>query len=803
MHLGADIRYGARLLRKAPGFTAIALVALALGIGATTAIFSVVDAVLLQPLPFRDSSRLLAMWEMDPALQRDRNFVAPVNYLEWRRLCRSVESMAAIHDVHANITGGAGEPEEVKVERVTASLFPLLGVQPALGRFFLPAEDQPGRGNLAVISYSLWQRRFGGDPAVVGKSLRVRDLVCAILGVMPPGFAVLEPGVDVWIPLELAPQDPSNNGRYLTVIGRMRDGATLAGVRREMAAIGARLERALPAVNLGWRPSIYSLRDELVYDVRRPLWVLLGACGLLLAMSCVNVANLLLVRGSTRRKELAVRSALGAPRARLMTQLLSESLLLALGGGLLGLLLGAAAVTLVTRYGPADVPRLSQAGFNPRLFLFALSVSALSGILSGIAPALQASRTNLVAVLNEGGRAGTSGRASRALRQALVVVEIALALVVLVGAGLLMRSFVRLRSANPGFDPAGVLTLRMPLGGGTNAAPERRVAFTASVLERIAALPGVSSVAGINGLPLNGLGLGADFVVVGRPGPPPVRHPNGLVRSVTRDYFRVMRIPLLAGRFFNDADNQAGKPVILVNRTLARQFWPNGDPLGERLRFGNTTMRIAEIVGVVGDVKPERFEGEDWPMIYSPYSQAPVLGLTLVVRTPGRPQALAAAVSGEIRRLDPEQVIADVRPMDAVVDHAVAGARFNTALLGVFAAIAFLLASLGIYGVISFDVTERTSEIGIRMALGAMPGDVLRLVLGQGARLAACGIAIGFAAAFWLTRLMGSMLYGVSPDDAWTFAWISILLAAVALAASYLPSRRAMSLEPVSALRHE
>ena len=803
MHLGADIRYGARLLRKAPGFTAIALVALALGIGATTAIFSVVDAVLLQPLPFRDSSRLLAMWEMDPALQRDRNFVAPVNYLEWRRLCRSVESMAAIHDVHANITGGAGEPEEVKVERVTASLFPLLGVQPALGRFFLPAEDQPGRGNLAVISYSLWQRRFGGDPAVTGKSLRVRDLVCAILGVMPPGFAVLEPGVDVWIPLELAPQDPSNNGRYLTVIGRMRDGATLAGVRREMAAIGARLERALPAVNLGWRPSIYSLRDELVYDVRRPLLVLLGACGLLLAMSCVNVANLLLVRGSTRRKELAVRSALGAPRARLMTQLLSESLLLALGGGLLGLLLGAAAVTLVTRYGPADVPRLSQAGFNPRLFLFALSVSALSGILSGISPALQASRTNLVAVLNEGGRAGTSGRASRALRQSLVVVEIALALVVLVGAGLLVRSFVRLRSANPGFDPAGVLTLRMPLGGGPNAAPERRVAFTASVLERIAALPGVSSVAGINGLPLNGLGLGADFVVVGRPGPPPVRHPNGLVRSVTRDYFRVMRIPLLAGRLFNDADNQTGKPVILVNRTLARQFWPNADPLGERLRFGNTTMRTAEIVGVVGDVKPERFEGEDWPMIYSPYSQVPVLGLTLVVRTPGRPQALTAGVSGEIRRLDPEQVIADVRPMDAVVDHAVAGARFNTALLGVFAAIAFLLASLGIYGVISFDVTERTSEIGIRMALGAMPGDVLRLVLGQGARLAACGISIGLAAAFWLTRLMGSMLYGVSPDDAWTFAWISILLAAVALAASYLPSRRAMSLEPVSALRHE
>ncbi len=609
--------------------------------------------------------------------------------------------------------------------------------------------------------------------------------------------------MDVWVPLELAEGDPTNNGRYVTVIGRMRAGATLAGVRREMAAIGAQLEGALPAVNLGWRPSIYSLRDELVFDVRRPLWVLLGACGLLLAMSCANVANLLLVRGSSRRRELAVRAALGAPRARLVAQLLSESLLLALGGGLLGLALGAAAVTLVTRYGPADVPRLAEAGFNARLFLFALAASAVSGMLSGIAPALQASRTSLVTVLNEGGRGGTSGRASRAIRQTLVVLEIALALVLLVGAGLLMRSFTHLRSANPGFDPSGVLTLRVPLGGGRNAAPDRRIAFTNALLERIAALPGVTAAAGINGLPLNGLGNGADFVVEGRPGPPPVRHPNGLVRSVTRDYFHVMRIPLLAGRFFNDGDNRQGKPVILVNRTLVRQFWPAGDPLGARLVFGNSTTRTAEIVGVVDDVKPERFEGEDWPMIYSPYDQAPIFGLTLVVRTAGRPEAVAAEVSGEIRRLDPEQVVADVRPMEAVVDHAMAGARFNTTLLAVFAGVAFLLASLGIYGVVSFEVSERTGEIGIRMALGAMPRDVLRMVLGQGARLAACGIAIGLVAAFWLTRLMGSMLYGISPDDAWTFAGISILLAAVALAASYLPSRRAMSLEPVSALRRE
>jgi putative ABC transport system permease protein len=803
MHLGGDFRYGARRLWKSPGFTVIALAALALGMGATTAIFSVVDTVLLKPLPFFEPDRLLAMWEMDPALHRDRNFVAPVNFLAWRQRSRTVEPMAAIHDVRANISGGAGEPEEVKVERVTASLFPLLGVQPVVGRAFSEQEDLAGHGTVAVIGYSLWQRRFGGDRTVTGKSLRVRDRVFNIVGVLPAGFAILEPGVDVWIPIELAPEDRSNNGRYLTVIGRMRPGATLAGVRQEMAAIGVESERTLPAVNLGWRPSIYSLQEELVFDVRRPLWVLLGACGLLLAMSCANVANLLLVRGSARRKEIAVRAALGASRGRLVTQLLSESLLLAVGGGLLGLLLAAAAVAVVARAGPTDVPRLAQASLNGRLFLFALAASIFSGILFGIAPAWHGSRGDLNAALNEGGRAGTSGRASRMVRQILVILEIALAVVVLIGAGLLMRSFVRLRAANPGFNPAGILTLRVPMGGGRNSAVERRVAFANAMVERISALPGVQSAGAVSALPLNGLSTGADFVVEGRPGPPPVRHPNGLVRSVTRDYFRTMAIPLVSGRVFNDSDNRQAKQVVIVNRTLARQFWPGGDPLGARLVIETTSTRTAEIVGVVADVKPDRFEGEDWPMIYSPYGQVSPSGLTLVIRGAGRPEALILPVSGEIRRLDPEQVIADVRPMTAVVDHAVAGARFNAALLAIFAAIAFVLASLGIYGVISFDVTERTNEIGIRMALGAMPGDVLRMVVGQGARLAAGGIVLGLAGAFWLTRLMGSMLYGISPADAGTYLSISIVLAVVALAASYLPSRRAMSLEPVSALRHE
>jgi putative ABC transport system permease protein len=802
MHLGGDLRYAVRQLFGSPGFTAIALLALALGMGAATAIFSVVDTVLLKPLPFRDPDRLLAMWEMNSALNSNRNDVAPVNYLLWRTQCRSVAEMAAIQDVRMIVDAGSSEPEEVKVERVSASLFPLLGVQPVVGRTFEPSEDLPGHGNLAMISYSLWQRRFGGDPSVTGKSLRVRDRIYGIAGVLPAGFGILVPGVEVWVPLELAPEDRANNGRYLTVIGRIRADATLASVRQEMAAIGAQAERDLPAVNRGWRPSIFSLQDELVFDVRRPLWILMGACGLLLAMACANVANLLLVRGAGRAGEIALRAALGAPRSRLVAQLLVESLLLALVGGLVGLGLGLAAVQVVAHYGPANVPRLAEATFDGRLFLFSLAASIFCGVVFGIVPAMQGSRGDLMAVLNEGGRSGGSSRAARAIREGLVVFGVAVAVVVLIGAGLLTRSFVRLLSASPGFDPAGVLTLRMPFAGGRNASPEGRLSFTASVMDRLAALPGVRAVAGINGLPMTRLSNYADIVVEGRPQPAPGHRPQGLVRSVTRDYFRTMAIPLLSGRFFSDADTRSTKPVIIVNRTLARQFWPDADPLGARLVIeGPNIGRTAEIVGVVGDVRPERFEGEDWPMIYNPYDQVPVMGLTLVVRTAGRPESIASAVTGEIRRLDPEQVLADVQPMEAVVQKAVAGARFNTELLGSLAVIAFFLATLGIYGVVSYDVSSRTNEIGIRMALGAMPGDVLRMEVGKGARLAACGIAIGLVGAFWLTRLMASMLYGVSPSDFWTFALISSLLAVVALVASYLPSRRAMLLDPSSALR--
>jgi putative ABC transport system permease protein len=805
--LGRDLRLGVRLLWKAPGFSAVALAALALGMGATSAIFSVVDAVLLKPLPFRDPQRLLVLWERNSAQDLEKMFVAPGNFLEWRNQSRALESLAAIQDVHINLTGGPNghiDPEELMAERVSASLFPLLGVQPVVGRAFLSEEDQPGRTNYALLSHALWQRRFGGDLSIAGKAIRLRDQSYTVVGVLPAGFSVLGSAVDVWIPLGLDPHDSRTAGmRFLTVIARLKPGVKMDRAQTEMDVIGSRLEQANPALDRGWRPSLFPLREELVGHVQQALLVLMAAVGFLLLMACVNVANLMLARGAARQKEIAIRTALGAGRGRIVAQLLSESVLLALAGGALGVVVARGVVALVARLGPASIPRLAEAGIDARLFLFALGVSLATGILFGIAPAIACTGGNLNAALRESSRGGTTGRSGRMVRNSLVVAEVALAVVVLIGAGLLIRSFVRLRSADPGFQPAGLLTLRLPLAGGRNAAPDRRIAFFQRVTDRVATLPGVRVVGAVNGLPLTGLGVGSTFAVDGRPAPAPGQRPIGLLRSVHSAYFRTMGIPLVAGRVFADSDTSQGPPAIVVNQTLARRFWPQGNPVGGRLVVDANNGRVAEIVGVVGDVKPERIESEDWPTIYCPYPQAPATTMSMVVRTSRPPLSLVSAVEREVHQLDPDQPVADARSMEDVVDQAIAGARFNTVLLGVFALIAFLLAAVGIYGVISCDVSERTHEIGIRVALGAQPGDVLKLVLGQGARLAGYGIAAGLAAAFVLTRLMAAMLYGVKATDAYTFAAIPVLLGTVALAASYLPSRRALRLDPVTALRHE
>ena len=806
MHFfGQDLRYGLRRLGKTPAFTAVALLTLALGMGANTGMFSVVDTVLLKPLPFRDAERLLVIWEKNPSQNRYRMFVAPANFLAWQNESRAVERMAAVQEARLNLTGGPNghiDPEELKVERVTAGLFPLLGVQPELGRAFRPDEDRPGRANVVLLSHALWQRRFAGDPGIAGKTIRLRDQSYTVVGVLPPAFAVMEAAVDLFVPLGLNPGDTrSANARVLTVIARRR--GPLQQVRAELDAVGARMEQALPALDKGCRPSVFELNDELVGGARRPLWVLMAAVGLLLLMACVNVANLLLARGAARRKEIALRAALGAGRGRIAAQLLSESVLLALGGGGLGLLLAACAVYVLAHAGPASVPRLAQAALDPRVFAFALGVSLATGILFGLAPAMQGSGRSLSTALNEGGRGGTAGRAGRRVRNALAITEVALAVVVLIGAGLLIRSFIRLRAVDPGFQPARVLTVRVPLAGGRNAAGERRVAFFKQMTDRIATLPGVRAVGAVNILPLTGLGVGATFAVDGRPAPSAEQRPLGLMRSVTPAYFGAMGIPLLAGRPLADSDTALSPPVIVVNQTLARRFWPGASAIGGRLAVDQLGGRVAEIVGVVGDVKPDRMDAGEWPTLYHSYPQAPAAAMTLVVRTAGAPLRLASAVASEVRQLDPDQPVADVRTMEDVVNLAVAGARFQTALLVSFAGVAFLLATVGIYGVISYDVSQRTNEIGIRMALGAQPADVRLLILGQGARLAVYGIVAGLLGAAVLTRWMGTMLFGVRPTDVWTYTAVSLLLAVVALGASYIPSRRAMVPDPVIALRHE
>jgi putative ABC transport system permease protein len=803
--LGRDLRHAVRLFWKSPGVTVVSLVALALGMGAATAIFSVADAVLLKPLAFREPERLLVVWEKNPAQNKFRMFAAAGNFLEWRSQSRVLESAGAFQDdVHVNLSGGPNGPieaEELAAQRVSAGLFPLLGVQPLVGRGFSPEEDQPGRANFALLSYSVWQRRFAGDRSIAGQTIRLRDQSYTVVGVLPPGVQILDRPADVWIPLGLDSNDPRTlRARFLTVIARLRPGATLQQAQAELDTIGGRLELADPALNRGWRPNLFPMREELTGSVRQPLLVLMGAVGFLLLIACVNVANLLLARGAARSKEFAVRAAMGAGRDRIVFQLLAESLTMAAAGGILGLVLAWGGVGLLTRLGSATIPRLAQARLDWRVFLFALAVSAVTGMLFGLAPALQVSTANPQAALIEGGRGSTAARSSRLLRNGLVVSEVALASLVLIAAGLLMRSFVRLRAVDPGFQPSNLLTLRLPLS--PNAPIERRVALLNRLSGRIAVLPGVRSVGAVNNLPLTGLGVGTTFAVDGRPAPPPEQRPMGLVRAVTPDYFRTMAIPLVSGRFFTESDTAQSPFRIIVNQSLARLFWPDANPIGGRLAL-DPAGRIAEIVGVVGDVKPERLDGDDSPTIYSPYPQTNFNTMVLVVRTAVPPETLASSIERAVHQSDPDQPVADMRPMDAVVDQAVSTARFHTLVLAVFAQIAFLLAATGIYGVVAYDVSRRTSEIGIRISLGAQPRDVLRLILGQCARLAALGISLGLAGAFALTRLMESMLFGVKPTDAYTFAVISLLLGAVALVAGYLPSRRAMALQPAAALRHE
>jgi putative ABC transport system permease protein len=544
------------------------------------------------------------------------------------------------------------------------------------------------------------------------------------------------------------------------------------------------------------------MREEMVGDVRQPLLVLMGAVGFLLLIACVNVANLLLARSSARRREIAIRTAVGAGRGRIIAQLLSESVLLSSAAGALAFPLAWVGVGWLAKLGESSIPRLAQVALDWRVFAFSLTASLVTGILFGLAPAIQSSASNPVEALAETGRGRTASRSGRLLRDALVVTQVALALLVLIGAGLLIRSFARLRAADPGFQPANLLTFRLPLSGAKYIAPDRRLAFVNEAVDRVGHLPGVRSAAVVNTLPLAGFGVGSVFTIAGQPAPPPSERPQALMRYVTPGYFQTMQLPLLAGRQFTEADT-ADKPLVLVvSQTLAHQFWPQGGATGARLVL-DPGARTGEIVGVARDVKPERIQGEDWPTIYVPYAQNPFPLMVMVARTDAPPSSLSSAVVRAVHDLDAQQPVAEMQPAEAVIDQAVGESRFHTVVLAIFAQIAFLLAAVGVYGVVAYDVSQRTQEIGIRLALGAMPADVRRMIVLQGIRLALLGIALGLAAAFGLTRLMAHMLYNVEPTDGYTFASISLMLGAVALMAAYLPARRAMRLEPAIALRNE
>lgn len=806
--LWQDIRFGARKLRKNPGFTVVAVLTLALGIGANTAIFSAVNSVLLRPLPYQNPDELVMVWETAPKLGFPRNNVAPANFIDWRDQNRVFAQIAAYGGNSVSLTG-RGEPERIEGMRVSAGLFPLLGVTPLLGRVFTEEEDRPGARNVVVLSHGLWQRRFGGDPGAVGQSLTLNDTPHTVVGVMPAHFRFPGREQELWVPMAFEPEEAAGRGdHYLTVVARLKPGVPLRQAQAEMDAIATRLQEQYPQTNTGQGVALVPLHEEFAGNVRKPLLLLLGVVGFVLLIACANVTNLLLARAAARQKELTIRSALGASRLRLMRQLLTESLLLSALGGVAGTLLGVWAVGLLDSLVPDSLAEAHGIAVDWRVLSFAIAVSLLTGVVFGLLPALQPSKSKLTEALKEGGRGGEGGESRGRLRGALVVAEIALSLVLLAGAGLMIRSFYRLANVDPGFHPGGTLTMRMELSGGKYGDPVKRRAFYDRLLQQAQSLPGVKSAGVITQLPLTTQGLHFSFSLEGQPPLPSGDLPQAAFRVISQDYFRAMGIPLLRGRSFTPQDTADAQAVVVINRTMAERFWPGQDALGRRFKIGSADSQNpwAVIVGVVGDVRQTSLYQELTPEMYVTYLQDRrffAIPRDLVLRMDGNPLSMAPAVRGEIWKLDKDLPLFRVQTMEQVLSLATAGQRFNMLLLSIFAALSLTLATIGVYGVMSYATAQRTHEIGIRMALGARTRDVLRLVIGRGLLLILIGVAVGLAGAFGLTRLMSGLLFGVSATDPLTFTLITLLLTAVSLLACYLPARRATRVDPLVALRYE
>jgi predicted permease len=805
-----DLRYGLRVLAKSPVFTSIGVLTLALGIGANTAIFSVVNQLLLRPLPFRDAERLVMLWEVTPE-GRHQNTTSRANFRAWREQSTAFEGMAAFSDQRLNLTGDR-EPEEVSVQMATPELFQVLGVEPLLGRT-LNEDDGRARSAGVVLGYGIWQRRLGGDPAIVGRPITLNGTPFDVVGVMPAGFqwhirsrSGTGKPAEMWIVLPMPKEGSALLGRFISVVARLKPDVSREQAEAEIKAIETRLGQDAPQYNKGYSAEALPLREQFVGNVRSALLILLGAVGFVLLIACANVANLMLARAAARRKEIALRTALGASRRRVVRQLLTESLLLALLGSLLGLGLAWWGLQALVAISPHDLVNLQGVSINLTVLAWTLVISLATGIIFGIAPALEATRLNLNEALNEGGKgAGGQGARSNRLRSVLVVTEVALALVLLVSAGLLVKSFARLRQIDTGFNPEHVLTMVVRLAGPKYREDPQVVGFFKQATERIGALPDVRSVGIVNYLPLyGGLGSTTGFTIAGRPEPPPGEEPTTNVRVSDAGYFSAIGIPLLQGRNFTDMEASQARHVIIISESLARQYFPGEDPLGKHISVAMfDESNPTEIIGVVGDVRYDSLTDRAEPTVYFPHPELTYEFMTLVIRTDGDPAAVAPAVRSELREIDPSQPVSDVRTMGQVMADTLGRARFNTLLLSLFAGLATLLAAVGIFGVMNYSVTVRTREIGIRVALGAQRGQVLMLILRQGLLLTLIGIGVGLAGALAVTRVMSSLLFGVEATDPLTFAAIVVLLTVVSAIACYLPARRATRVDPVTALRYE
>jgi predicted permease len=807
-----DLRYGLRMLAKHSGFATVAVITLALGIGANTAMFSMVHGVLMRPLPFKDPGRLYTLWERNLKMGYEQNAPATANFADWRDRNKVFERMAAFDASRTFNLAGSGNPERVDGAAASPSLFELLSVEPVLGRTFSPGEDQLGRDRVVLLSYGLWQRRFNADRSIVGKSMAIDGRGCTVIGVMPPGFqfpgdtgTILNiftaPPAQLWVPLALTPGAwRQRSAHYLQVIARLKRGVTLGQAQAEMNSIEQQLVREYPRDYIGSDVKLVPLHVQVVGSIRSALLVLFGAVAFVLLIGCANVANLLLARATSRQREVAIRSALGATRLRLIRQLVTESLALALAGGALGVLVATWGINLLKLIVPDNFPRTGDIRIDASVLAFTVLASVGTGLLFGLAPAFQASRIRLTESLKEGERGADSLGRNR-LRSALVVSEVALALVLLIGTGLMLRSFVRLQEVNPGFAPDHLLTMEISLPEARYPNPQK-AAFFARLLERVRALPGVKSAGAIGHLPLGGDIESYAMQVEGRP-PLPNEYANPDCHVVMPGYFEAMKIPLVEGRYFEERDSAQSPHAVIINETLARNVFPNQSAIGKRLQMGFNNF-TGEIIGVVGNTKHLALNWAPVEEVYTAYLQAPFWGtLALTVRTTSNPLGLSRAVRDQVLAIDKDQPVSKVRTMDEVMDASVSAPRFRTLLLALFGVAALLLAAIGIYGVMSYSVSQRTREIGIRMALGAAQPEVIKLVLRQGLALTLAGLGLGLLGALGLTRLLSGMLYEVRPTDPLTFAGVALLLTAISLLAGYIPARRATKVDPMVALRHE